>query len=155
MKVITIVLIAMIVQVCDGRSGKMATSSSEGSVGDARTAQLPPPNFGPPVNWFPQKEVYVTAENDPFLVMVRVTCGVGSPNDVRFELLPPTPSFVALTPLCSAVDSPFAQTLVAIGPHTGDVGKYEVSVAATRCGHPEESVGQPIVKLQLKVKRAR
>ena len=111
--------------------------------------QAPPSGDGAPIFWFPQKEQYVTKENDPFLVLVGIS--VASPSETRFVLLEPTPSFVQLRPLCSPPDSSFAQTLITIAPRAGDAGKYEVSLGA---GRGEEKPTAPFLTLIVRVKKA-
>jgi len=155
MKVVIVALLAMFFLVCRAETGKMADSGARASAtGSYRTAQAPP-NYGAPVNWFPSKELYVTKENDPLFVLVTITCEADSPNEARFELLQPTPGFVSLVPVCSPPGTPFAKILVVIAPGQGDAGKHEVSLGSTRCGHPEDSVRNPIVRLFVKVKKAR
>ena len=151
----TMVLLAAFFLVCSEKPGNMPVSWAKVSIGESRTAQLPPANNGPPVTWFPVKEQYVTREGDPLFVLVTITCEADSPNEARFELLDPTPGFVSLVPVCSPPGTPFAKTLVVIAPGQGDAGKHEVSLGSTRCGHPEDAVRNPIVRLFVKVKKAR
>jgi hypothetical protein len=155
MKGAKIALLAMFMLMCGEKTGKTVSSPNEMRMGESRTAQLPPANNGPPVTWFPVKEQYVTREGDPLFVLVTITCDAGSPNEARFELLQPTPGFVSLVPVCSPPGTPFAKTLVVIAPGQGDAGKHEVSLGSTRCGHPEDAVRNPIVRLFVKVKKAR
>jgi hypothetical protein len=150
MKVVSLISLGLFMLVCSEKAGNVPASSTEVSVGhSSRTAQSPP-NYGAPVSWFPLKEQYVTKENDPFLVLVTVT--TTSPNELRFELLPPTPTFVRLAPLCSPPGSPFTQVLIVIAPGSSDAGRYEVKLGDAL--GPTAPAFQ-ILSLNVKVKKVR
>ena len=117
-----------------GEGAAKATSESK----PASAAQQ-----GAPTTIFPDKLNFVTSENDGFIVLVGAPCPGGDPANTKFELLPPTPGFVTLQPLCGSSE------LVVVAPQKGDTGKHTVLVKITPCNGPFQ-----VQNFNVKVKRA-
>src|SRR5713226_406257 len=67
-----------------------ATIPPVGRPSDAAQGTSPAP-FG----IFPQREQFVTEEDNAFIVNVAAECPIGTSNTAKIELLPPTPRFVS------------------------------------------------------------
>jgi hypothetical protein len=81
---------------------------------------------------FPDKALFVTREEDPFLISVEALCGPGVPDTAQFELLAPTPDFVKIRHTSRALAEALA--LIEVWPGRGDAGKYTIRFRAINCG---------------------
>ena len=151
-KVRCIALLAMLVVFMLAGGDRMRTSSNlnEVSVNPERTAaQGTSP--GGPVGWAPFREKFTATEGEPFLIAVDVDCPSMDPSGDEFELLPPTPSFVSMSPIYLNTLVPRVATILAVNPQPGTAGKYEIKIGAATCSG---SIGETLT-FKLKVKRSR
>ena len=145
---VRIALSFMLVLFCTSKVGMIANSSSTNATPPnlEGVAQLP----GGPVAYSPFKQSFTTTEGDPFIIAVSVDCPSRTPTDIEFELLPPTPNFVYLSPayMCTTVAA--VAKFISVIPQPGDAGKYEIKIRATPC---YEALGS-VLTFKLKVKKA-
>ena len=140
MKSISIAVIAILLVFFVSISRHTKTSSSSEptpATAEPKAAEahnLPPAGQGGPVSWAPFKTSFVVTEGEAYLIAVDVDCPGRAATGNEFELLPPTPSFVHLSPVYLNTSLPRALGLISVGAQPGDAGKYEIKVKVSTCG---------------------
>jgi hypothetical protein len=147
--ILILVLFAMLVLLCTYKGGRTATSSSADGTGAGAKNAAQASSPGGPVAWAPFKDSFTTTEGDPFLIAVDVDCPSLTPTGNEFLLVPPTPSFVHLSPVFIGTNVPRVMGLMSVNPQPGDAGKYQIKVRATPC---YGSVGSELT-FKLRVKK--
>lgn len=93
---------------------------------------IAPLQGAPPVGGiFPNKPLFVTQEEDGFLASVAAEGPLDAPTSAKFELLPPTPSFVKISSACRCELGGNSIAVMTVAPQRGDAGRYTVAVRAT------------------------
>ena len=114
-------------KIVSGRNTR-ATIPSPATSSDAAQGTSPSP-FG----IFPQREQFVTEEDNPFIVNIAAECPIGTPNTAKIELLPPTPKFVSTGFPCRCENCNESVIGLGVVPRKGDAGKYQVVLRVTSC----------------------
>lgn len=92
----------------------------------------------------PGKDLFVTREGDPFVVVVTATCLLEDDSEAQFELLSSSPGFVHVSGGYSKESKAngYAEALgmVYVTPQIGEAGKYAVSLQVKACSGKVERV---------------
>ena len=146
MKITMIALAALLVLCTADRKANTAKPASEKKVGARTDVALvaPPDNEGLVI--VPTDQRLVMQPGHPIVVLFTGACQPGEAGG-RIELLPPTPDFVELIPLCRCDGGGVIGALV-IKPANKDVGLHTVAGRTNGCdGTPRD------FEYQVKVKR--
>jgi hypothetical protein len=127
-----------------------AAGQNPASNGDVATySSIAPPFITP------GKDVFVTREGDPFVVVVTATCFLEDDSDAQFELLPSSPDFVHVSGAFrkESRENGYAEGvgLMYVTPQIGDAGKYVVSLQVKACSGKVER----LITFKVNVKQAR
>jgi hypothetical protein len=125
-----------------------AGQSSTSDDGAAAYSSIAPPFVTP------GKNLFVTREGDPFVVVVTATCLLEDDSDAQFELLS-GPDFVHVSggyrKESRTIGVAEGLGAIYIAPQIGDAGKYLVSLQVKACTGKVERV----ITFTVKVKQAR
>jgi hypothetical protein len=103
----------------------------------------------------PGKDLFVTREGDPFVVVVTATCLLEDDGDPQFELLSSAPGFIHVSDAYRKENraNGYAEGVgvVYITPQIGDAGKYVVSLQVKACSGRVERT----ITFKVHVKQAR
>jgi hypothetical protein len=144
---ILVALFTIFVVLCSYNGGRMATTSSNPKAEPKGSRQMTSP--GGPVSWAPFRDSFTVIEEEAFLIGISVDCPSKTPTGNEFELLPPTPSFVSLSPACVATAEARALAILQVNAQAGSAGKYQIKLRATPC---YGSLGSELT-FKLKVKK--
>jgi len=143
---ILVALVTILVVLCSYSGGRMAATSSPKP---EPTASMQITSPGGPVSWAPFRDSFTAIEEEALLIGISVDCPSKTPTGNEFELLPPTPSFVSLSPACVATAEARALAILQVNAQTGSAGKYQIKLRATPC---YGSLGSELT-FKLKVKK--
>lgn len=131
--IIVVALFAILVLLCSFNAGRTVTSSSTKTITPEPKPWAQVSSPGGPVSWAPFKDSFTAIEGEALLIGISVDCPSKTPTGNEFELLPPSPSFVSLSPACIATAEARALAILQVNAQAGDAGKYQIKLRATPC----------------------